>query len=821
MTMKRWLAAMCCLMLILVPLSAWAKWITPGEEVRLDDDEGLAVFRVDSDTDLSEIRLDRIGSVFSLPSLKRLSAGHYLRLLKLPAGEYQFDSLRLRLFGGTQEYYWRFEDLPNSKFRIEAGKINYVGDVVTRGGMYRTISVRNAALSAMESLEQDFPGLIKRYAVRYCGDMPDQFYPFLVQQRAKFSAQPSRIAPGLPKPNIAQRDLAEILFRRFEVQNAVLDPSGKYVIEYANEGDNKIVRLVGVDDGMARPLYSGPRQIFDLEWISGTRLVLTYWDRSLKSRIVDIANDGGFRVTPIEEAGFVLGVLPGGDGRAIFGSVSGDGLSLFPINLSGVVDRRTFKRRNQMRADVSNAILWMLDADGVPRVAQIADDEKQVYIYFSEDDTPHRIEIEVKAEESFTLAGFDSKGRLLVLTNRGREQVELALFDPLSGKVGNTVFAQAGSDVFRVVTDRNHAVVGASFVQAGQVETQFFDEGDRVLMKKLQAALPGLNIYVDPQSSAGRRRVYTYGPTDPGSFFVLEEATNKLNLISSVAPHLDGRPMLPTRRVLAHAPDGFEVESFLTRKSGAEELPLLVVPHGGPIGLFDMKNFDPEVQFFAQLGYAVLQVNYRGSGNKGTGALKAGFGQWGKGIEVDVNAAVEEVLQQGGIDESRIAALGTSYGGYSALMLGVLWPDRYKAAVSIAGVSDIPLQFSSGDVTRTRELVDALAKIIGDPRKQLHELEQASPVYRFEDIQHPVLLVHDRSDQRVAYEQTRRLDAMMKLRGKPVQVITVDDGEHGLVNPATQVSTYPKIAAFLDEALSRRQSQTSPLGNVSASAASD
>ncbi len=815
MMMRR--LALCCLLLTLAPTSAWSKWITPGDEVKLDKDEGVAVFRIDSDADLSEIRLDRIGSVFSMPSLKKLSAGKYLRLLKLPAGEYKFDSLRLIALGGMQEYSWEFDDQPNSTFRIEAGKINYVGDVVTRGGLYRRISVRNAALAAMDTVEHDYPGLIKRYPVRYCGDMPDEFYPFLIEQQQKFAKTPAILAASLPKPRLAERDLAEILFRRFEVSGANLDPSGKYLVEYAREGDNQIVRLVNLDRGLTQPLYTGRRPLFDLEWINASRLVLTYWDQSLKSRIVDIESDGRFRVTPIEEEGFVLGVLPGDQGDAVFAAISASGraLTLFPINLSGKLDRKTFKRKNQIHPEVKNAVAWMMDTRGVPRVAWLAADADTTILYFADDGTTHRLEIKTKPDESLTIAGFDSNNRLLAMTNRDREQVELALFDPITGKVGDTVFGRPGTDVLHVVLDRHHAVVGAAFIKAGQLETRFFEEGDRILLARLQAALPELNIRVDPETSAGRRKVFAYGPTNPGSYYILQEATSKLDLASSLAPHLEERPMLSTRRIMAKASDGFEIESFLTRRPGSERIPLLVLPHGGPVGVFDMKNFDPEVQFFAQLGYAVLQVNYRGSGNKGTGAHKDGFGQWGKRIEADVNAAVDHIISLGGIDTDRIAAMGTSYGGYSALMLGVLWPERYKAAVSIAGVSDIPLQFSSGDITRSRELVDTLVKFIGDPRKNLDELTRASPVYRYEEINHPVLLIHDRNDQRVAYEHTRRLEALMKLRGKPVQVITVDDGEHGLVQPATRVSTYPKIAAFLDQALDRSETVASPLGSVS------
>ena len=268
--------------------------------------------------------------------------------------------------------------------------------------------------------------------------------------------------------------------------------------------------------------------------------------------------------------------------------------------------------------------------------------------------------------------------------------------------------------------------------------------------------------------------MFAFGPKDPGTYYIYNGVSKKLDVLSLTDEHLEDRPMQETERFEVQGGDKFMIEAFLTLpipKSAADKPPLLVMPHGGPIGVFDTQRFDPEVQYFSQLGFAVVQVNYRGSGGSGTATLDLGMGQYGRAIEADVDAVVESLVKSGKVDANRIVAFGTSYGGYSALVLTLDKPQRYKAAVSVAGVTDILAQFSGGDVNFKKSTAEQLTKIIGDPRTDGKALQAISPVYRYREFTRPIMLIHDRGDERVTFDQSDRLSRLLRLNGTPATTI--------------------------------------------------
>ena len=254
---------------------------------------------------------------------------------------------------------------------------------------------------------------------------------------------------------------------------------------------------------------------------------------------------------------------------------------------------------------------------------------------------------------------------------------------------------------------------------------------------------------------------------------------------------------------MAKAPDGFEIESFLTllQTDAGKKMPLLVLPHGGPFEVVDYQRFDPEVQYFAKLGFAVLQVNFRGSGGSGKENVELGIKQWGDRMIGDIEAAVTETLKRFPIDQERIAAMGTSYGGYSAIRLGQKNPARYKAVVGICGVYDLPLLFNAGMASRSAHRVEWLVSHVGDPNKEQALLVAQSPVYAAKEIKPSVLLVHDRGDEIAPFEHAIRLQLALAQVNKKIEFVTVNDGNHGLVRAGTAIATYPKIAQFLRKAL--------------------
>jgi dipeptidyl aminopeptidase/acylaminoacyl peptidase len=202
--------------------------------------------------------------------------------------------------------------------------------------------------------------------------------------------------------------------------------------------------------------------------------------------------------------------------------------------------------------------------------------------------------------------------------------------------------------------------------------------------------------------------------------------------------------------------------------------PLVVMPHGGPLGMSDTREFDPVVQSLTTGGYAVLQVNYRGSG----GRFEAGQRAWGREIEDDLEAALDRVVAMKSVDPDRICIFGGSYGGYSALISITRCPQRYRCAIAAAPPTDLLLMFQSSDFASTEEGRREFAEIVGDPDRDRAHLIEISPAYRAQDMDVPILLIHGDRDTRVDIEHSYRMKAMLEANGRSPEWMVLEGATH-------------------------------------------
>jgi dipeptidyl aminopeptidase/acylaminoacyl peptidase len=293
---------------------------------------------------------------------------------------------------------------------------------------------------------------------------------------------------------------------------------------------------------------------------------------------------------------------------------------------------------------------------------------------------------------------------------------------------------------------------------------------------------------------------------------VCEDDAEDCELVAEVAPWLDGRLLSETLALDVATTDDLVVEAFLTLPAnGGETLPLLALPHGGPIGVSDDRYFSSEVQWLAHNGYAVLQVNYRGSRGYGEEFKNAGLRQWGRGIEDDIEAAVRRVLADyPRIDADRVGVFGGSYGGYSAVMSVIRNPELFKCAASYAGVMDLTLLFTQSELNRTDYLRETLSRYVGDPEVDQAEQMEHSPVYRYRDIKRPVLLGHGMEDTIVDVEHSWRLRKMLFLAGADPEFILLDGVGHGFRYVDDARDFYEPLLAFLDTHLKADASEPAP-----------
>lgn len=283
----------------------------------------------------------------------------------------------------------------------------------------------------------------------------------------------------------------------------------------------------------------------------------------------------------------------------------------------------------------------------------------------------------------------------------------------------------------------------------------------------------------DVDVARNRFIAYVTGPREPGAWFFYDRDARAIVNIGARAT-LDMARLAPSERLMVTTRDGAQIEAYLTAPPGGAPGPLVVMPHGGP-ELRDTQGWDREVQALAAQGWWVLRPNFRGSGGYGLGFASQGWTRWGDRMQEDVEDAVALAIESKGLDATRVAIIGSSYGGYAALMGAVRRPDLYKAAIGICGVYDLPDMLAweeREDDQPGKPVYDFWVRRIGDPRTVGPALQAASPRRRVAEVSCPVLLVHGVDDKVVPIVQSRRMNDALRAAGKSVELVEVADAGH-------------------------------------------
>jgi len=316
------------------------------------------------------------------------------------------------------------------------------------------------------------------------------------------------------------------------------------------------------------------------------------------------------------------------------------------------------------------------------------------------------------------------------------------------------------------------------------------------LRQRLDKAFPGALIALTSVTRDNRKAIfYVHSDRDPGAWYSLDTETREAKLELVASSRVDPRQMVPVQKVSLRARDGLVLHGYYTApvREGGPKPPLVVLVHGGPHAR-DSWEFNPEVQMLATRGYAVLQVNFRGSTGYGRDFEMAGRGQWGRAMQDDVTDATRWAIAEGLADQDRICIMGSSYGGYASLMGAIREPRLYKCAIDMFGVTDLGELFSSGD---TPDLLFGRAYLkdaIGTDRK---ELDARSPARLADQILAPVLIIAGGQDKRVPITHSEKMEKALKKAGKPVETLYVRSEGHGFSRLDHRVEAYQKVLDFL------------------------
>ena len=367
---------------------------------------------------------------------------------------------------------------------------------------------------------------------------------------------------------------------------------------------------------------------------------------------------------------------------------------------------------------------------------------------------------------------------------------------------GAPMNAREGRDVMYGLTDSAGRYLGAAYYG----ERLEYDFSEPALVAHHRA----LNRFFDNDCDVhltdvdvARNRFIAYvtGPREPGAWFFYDKTARAIVNIGATR-ELDLERLGATEALSVRTRDGVAIEAYLTAPPGGRPGPLVVLPHGGP-EVRDTRTWDRQVQVLAAQGWWVLQPNFRGSGGYGLGFARQGWTRWGDRMQEDIEDAVAQAVALRGLDAGKVAIMGTSYGGYAALMGAVRRPDLYKAAISICGVGDLPEMMAwenREDDTPGKQIYDFWTKRIGDPATVMPMLEAASPRRRAGEIACPVLLVHGVEDRIVPVIQSRRMRDALRGAGKTVELVEIEDFGHADWEDAQEQILMIRYVALLRQA---------------------
>ncbi|QDA58577.1 S9 family peptidase [Thermomonas aquatica] len=394
----------------------------------------------------------------------------------------------------------------------------------------------------------------------------------------------------------------------------------------------------------------------------------------------------------------------------------------------------------------------------------------------------------------------------------GKNPSAVGTLDTATGSF-TPLFQEKVADISNYIWSTDDATLLAVATEAGAPVVKLLDEShpDAELYASLASAFPGQMIDFSSYTQDGKKIVVSvYSDSNPGELYLYDRDTGKARFLMGRYPKLDKARMATVKPFSFSARDGRLIHGYLTlpRGSSGKNLPLIVNPHGGPIGPRDNWGFNPEAQLFANRGYAVLQVNYRGSSGYGRGFQDAGHMQWAQGIQNDIIDAAQWTIQNGYVDRNRVCIYGGSFGGYSAMMAPIRAPGLFKCAFGYVGVYDVDMMFKKGDIPQRESGLRYLRRTHGtDPAAWA----QNSPARRAAEIKIPVFLAAGARDMRAPPEQTEAMEKALVAAGNKPEGVIIQSGEmHGYYDVKNRVELYTRMLDFFARHLGGNASPAAP-----------
>jgi dipeptidyl aminopeptidase/acylaminoacyl peptidase len=447
---------------------------------------------------------------------------------------------------------------------------------------------------------------------------------------------------------------------------------------------------------------------------------------------------------------------------------------------------------------------WMTDHQGRLRVAnKIVGGTNATLLYRTTENEPFREVLTTDFRESVSPLFFDfeNEHQVYAASNRGRDRSVIVKLDLLTGnEVGAPLFEHDEVDVTQLGHSRKRRKPTIISYTTDKRQLHFLDEESKQTYQRLEQELGNYEIAITAMSKEEDKfMVRTYSDRSLGSYYFFDKKADTLTKIVEVSPWLDEQDMAYMKPISYQTSDGLTIHGYLTLPSGEkhEKLPVIVNPHGGP-WVRDHWGFSPEIQFLASRGYAILQMNYRGSTGYGRNFWECSFKQWGKKMQDDISDGVNWLIAEGIADPERVAIYGGSYGGYATLAGAAFTPDLFACAIDYVGVSNL-FTFMNTIPPYWKPYLDMMYEMVGNPQKDKDAMYEASPVFHIDKIKCPLFVVQGANDPRVNIDESDQIVAALRKQGVEVLYMVKYDEGHGFHNEENRFEFYNAMIGFLDK----------------------
>lgn len=463
------------------------------------------------------------------------------------------------------------------------------------------------------------------------------------------------------------------------------------------------------------------------------------------------------------------------------------------------IDLETGKSEAMVKS-VTGSTQWLLDDKGEVAVRTVVDSKGRTLTLLpgASGGTPLQVNPFVEGVSRVDLEGFGrTRGSLLVSEKTDKDVLLKEI--PIAGGDGEVLIR--GDNTAEGMYDREtHLLIGLSSDSGGEIK--MFDPALQKKIDAARAAFPGLRAGLASYSRGFEKMVWlTDGAGDSGTYWLVDIVKRSAVPIGRVNPDIPGEAVGPVKMIDYKAADGLAMNGVLTLPPGrpAKNLPLVVLPHGGPLVPGDEAGFDWWAQAFASRGYAVFQPNYRGTEGRGEAFRRAAFGEFGRKMQTDITDGVAALAAQGVIDPKRACIVGASYGGYAALAGVTVQQGRYRCSVSVAGLADLTrfqlwVRQNNASDRRAESFWRAL---MGASAGQ--NLADISPAQLAARADAPILLIHGADDSVVPIEQSQQMEKALRGAGKPVEFITMPSEDHWLSRETTRQAMLKSAVAFVEK----------------------